>query len=84
MAHFAKVDDNNIVLEVLVIRNEDAPDETTGKQFIESIGLAGNWVQTSYNNNFRGKFAGIGDVYDSEKDEFIVPESSFVETTEQI
>jgi hypothetical protein len=83
MAHFAKINENNKVTEVLVVRNEDAPDETTGKQFLASIGLDGNWIQTSYNNNFRGKFAGIGDVYDSEKDEFIVPETSFVEITQQ-
>lgn len=74
MAHFAKVDDNNIVIQVLVIRNEDAPDETTGKQFIESIGLDGNWIQTSYNNNFRGQFAGLGDVYDEANDVFVTPE----------
>ncbi len=65
MAHFAKID-NGIVREVIVIGNDDAPTEAAGKAFIASIGLAGEWVQTSYNNNpvegqDRGKYAGIGD-----------------------
>ena len=67
MAHFAKVE-NGIVREVLVIGNGDAPTEAAGKAFIASIGLAGEWVQTSYNLNpvegqDRGKYAGIGDVW---------------------
>lgn len=82
MAHFAKLDNNNKVTEVLVVRNEDAPDETTGKQFLVSIGLEGNWVQTSYNENFRGKFAGHGDIYDEENDVFVTPEPT-VEPTIQ-
>lgn len=73
MAHFAQLDENNKVIQVLVVRNEDAPDETTGKEYIASIGFEGTWVQTSYNNNFRGKFATINDSYDSEKDEFVAP-----------
>ena len=68
MAHFARVE-NGIVREVIVVSNEDAPTEAAGKQFIANIGLAGEWVQTSYNNNpiegqHRGKYAGIGDVWD--------------------
>jgi hypothetical protein len=68
MAHFAKVE-NGIVREVIVISNDDAPTEAAGKAFIASIGLAGEWVQTSYNNNpvegaSRGKYAGIGDLWD--------------------
>ena len=67
MAHFAKVE-NGIVRQVIVIANDDAPDEATGQAFIGSIGLAGEWVQTSYNNNpvegaSRGKYAGIGDTW---------------------
>ena len=62
MAHFAKVQDTKVV-EVIVVHNNDAPTEADGQAFIASIGLGGVWVQTSYNNNFRGKFAGIGDVW---------------------
>ena len=75
MAHFAKVE-NGIVREVIVVGNGDAPTEAAGKAFIASIGLAGEWVQTSYNGNpvegaDRGKFAGIGDVWDGSK--FVAP-----------
>ena len=70
MAHFAKIEDG-YVREVIVVRNEDAPDETTGKEFIASIGLDGEWIQTSYNGNFRGTFAGVGMTYDEIKDEFV-------------
>lgn len=68
MAHFARVE-NGIVREVIVVSNDDAPTEAAGKQFIANIGLAGEWVQTSYNNNpvegaSRGKYAGIGDLWD--------------------
>ena len=75
MAHFAKVE-NGIVREVIVISNGDAPTEAKGKEFIAKIGLSGDWVQTSYNNNpiegqDRGKYAGIGDLWDGEK--FVSP-----------
>ena len=75
MAHFAQVS-NGIVSQVIVVSNEDAPDEATGKAFIASIGLAGDWVQTSYNNNpvegaSRGKYAGIGDLWNGT--EFVTP-----------
>jgi hypothetical protein len=68
MAHFAKIE-NGIVREVIVIGNDDAPTEAAGQAFIASIGLDGEWVQTSYNNNpvegaSRGKYAGIGDTWD--------------------
>ena len=67
MAHFAKVE-NGVVREVIVVSNTDAPDEATGQAFIASLGLTGEWVQTSYNNNAvegatRGKYAGIGDLW---------------------
>jgi hypothetical protein len=75
MAHFAKVVDGT-VREVVVIGNDDAPTEAAGKQFIASIGLAGEWVQTSYNSNpiegqDRGKYAGIGDIWDGSQ--FVAP-----------
>ena len=67
MAHFAQVADGK-VQQVIVVSNENAPDEATGQTFIASIGLAGEWIQTSYNNNAvegasRGKYAGIGDLW---------------------
>jgi hypothetical protein len=71
MAHFAKVQDTKVV-EVIVVHNNDAPTEADGLAFIASIGLGGVWVQTSYNNNFRGKFAGIGDVWNGT--DFVVSE----------
>jgi len=75
MAHFAKIQDTKVV-EVIVVHNNDAPTEADGQAFIASIGLDGVWVQTSYNNNAvkgasRGKFAGIGDVWNGT--EFIAP-----------
>lgn len=81
MAHFAKVDDNNLVTEVIVIDNsivdpEDTgtDNESLGQTFItETLGLAGNWQQCSYNNNIRGNFAGIGFTWDESNDEFIPP-----------
>jgi len=63
MAHFAKIE-NGVVREVIVIGNDDAPTEAAGKAFIASIGLAGEWVQTSYSGKTRGNYAGIGDLWD--------------------
>jgi hypothetical protein len=66
MAHFAKIE-NGIVTEVIVVNNETLRDlefpesEAVGQEFIASLGLDGTWKQTSYNNNFRGKYAGLGD-----------------------
>jgi hypothetical protein len=76
MAHFAQISGNSVV-QVIVISNDDAPDEATGKQFIASLGLAGDWIQTSYNNNpvegaSRGKYAGIGDLWNGT--EFTTPQ----------
>jgi len=68
VAHFAHIVDG-IVQTVIVVSNDDAPTEAAGQAFIASIGLSGEWVQTSYNNNpvegaSRGKYAGIGDLWD--------------------
>lgn len=80
MAHFAKLSDSNIVENVIVISNDDCgggefPDsEVIGQAFIaDFLGLDGRWVQTSYNSNFRGIYAGIGYEYDSSLDEFVRP-----------
>ena len=69
MAHFAELDENNIVLRVLVTDN-DFPNE--GYDWLVD-NLGGTWVQTSYNANFRKNFAGIGFSYDPERDAFIPP-----------
>jgi hypothetical protein len=78
MAHFAKIE-NGIVSNVIVINNETLEDldfpesEPLGKEFITSLGLEGDWKQTSYNGNFRGNYARTGDIYDETKDAFIAP-----------
>lgn len=78
MAHFARINDN-IVQQVIVVANADCDggdfpeSEPIGQAFIASLGLAGEWKQTSYNANFRSKYAGIGDRYDAELDEFVAP-----------
>ncbi len=75
MAHFAKIEDG-IVQEVIVVNNEVLLDsegveqEAIGAQFCTDL-FGGEWVQTSYNGNFRGTFAGVGMTYDSVKDEFV-------------
>ncbi len=75
MAHFARIQDNKVA-QIIVVSNDDAPTEAAGKAFLASIGLAGEWVQTSYNNNpiegvSRGKYAGIGDTWNGT--EFVSP-----------
>ena len=78
MAHFASIV-NGSVGRVIVVANEDCgggnfpESEPIGQAFIASLGLDGEWKQTSYNRNFRGKYAGIGDRYDAELDEFVTP-----------
>jgi len=71
MAHFAKINDENIVEQVILVSNDDAPNEKAGKKFIANLGIEGIWIQTSYNNSIRGKFAGIGDTYNQDQDVFI-------------
>jgi hypothetical protein len=67
MAHFAQIE-NNIVTQVLVVDNAQ---EHRGQEFLANdLGLGGTWVQTSYNGNIRGKYAGIGDIYDPVDDVF--------------
>jgi len=68
MAHFAQVDENNTVVRVLVVPDEQ---EHRGNEYLNELGLTGNWIQTSFNNQIRGKFAGSGDIYDSINDVFI-------------
>ena len=78
MAHFAQINSDNIVEQVIVVNNEVLLDEHGIEQ--EALGAAfcadtfgGEWVQTSYNGNFRGRYAGAGMTYDPIKDEFVTP-----------
>jgi hypothetical protein len=80
MAHFAELDNNNVVLRVLVVSNDAITDangqeqEALGVTFLQGLfGADTIWVQTSYNGTIRGKYAGIGDTYDSEADVFVAP-----------
>ena len=62
MAHFAQIDENNVVLQVVVVDNSQ---EHRGQEFLaKDCNLGGTWIQTSYNANFGGKFAGVGDTWD--------------------
>ncbi len=79
MAHFAEIDENNIVTRVIVVHNnellvDDVESETKGIDFCESLFGHRNWLQTSYNGNIRYNFAGIGYTWDSENDAFIAPQ----------
>lgn len=72
MAHFARIDENNIVQEVLVVDNLV---EHRGEDFLANeLGLGGRWIQTSYNGNFRKQYAGVGYYYDETKDIFVSPQ----------
>lgn len=77
-AHAARIDENGVVREVIVIPNVGDTHEAV-TAFCNSIGLAGTWLDTSYTGSRRGKYAGIGDVYDSELDEFVSPVTGVVE-----
>lgn len=78
MAHFAQIDENNVVQQVIVVHNNELLDEngieqeSKGIQFCQSL-FGGNWVQTSYNASFRKNYAGQGYTYDSVRDAFISP-----------
>ena len=94
MAHFAQIDDNNIVINVLVVPNDQ---EHRGQEFLaDDLGLGGRWIQTSYNTRkgiheyggtpLRMNYAGLGYTYDETRDAFIPPkpdegEWKFDETT---
>jgi hypothetical protein len=78
MAHFAQLDENNVVTQVIVVGNKDTSDangvekEHIGAAFCEKL-LGGTWKQTSYNGNMRKNYAGIGYTYDADRDAFIPP-----------
>ena len=78
MAHFAELDENNVVKRVIVVGNADTSDangvekEHIGAAFCERL-LGGTWKQTSYNNNMRKRYAGIGYTYNADLDAFVPP-----------
>jgi hypothetical protein len=78
MAHFAQLDENNVVTQVIVVSNNELLD--ANGQESEELGIAfcqrlfgGNWKQTSYNHNMRKRYAGIGYSYNAELDAFVPP-----------
>ena len=82
MAHFAEINDNNIVTRVLVVSDDD---EDRGQEFLaDDLDLGGTWVQTSYNTRagvhhdggtpLRGNYAGVGFTYDAARDAFYEPQ----------
>jgi hypothetical protein len=80
MAHFAKLDENNVVTQVIVVDNKDIIDPHTGQEdeiygiaFCKKL-LGGNWKQTSYNNSMRVRYAGIGYSYNAALDAFVPPQ----------
>ena len=77
MAHFAQINDDSYVTQVIVVSNNELLDnsnesETKGIEFCQSL-FGGNWKQTSFNNSIRKNYAGIGYFYDAQRDAFIAP-----------
>ena len=85
MAHFAKLNSENIVEQVVVVHNNDAPDEATGIAFLNNLFGDATWVQTSYNGNIRKNYASVGGTYDPQRNAFIAAkkesDTHFDETT---
>lgn len=75
MAHYAQLDENNTVINVIVVSDEY---EADGENYC-SLTFGGTWKQTSYNNKIRGTFAGIGYKYDAKKDVFVAPTQPEIE-----
>ena len=81
MAHFAQLDETNIVTQVIVVHNNEllnekgVESEAKGVVFCQSL-FGGNWIQTSYNGNIRKNYAGIGFTYDPIRDAFIPPKAN--------
>jgi len=87
MIHYAQLDENNVVIQVIVVSNEDIQDENgneveeIGIEFCKNLlGADTRWIQTSYDNNFRKGYAYLGYFYNEELDCFIAPKpfDSFV------
>lgn len=83
MAHFAKLDENNVVTKVVVVAN-DIPTSNgqlgendmhpDGEKWCRIFFKGGTWKQTSYNNSFRKQYAAVGSTYNADKDIFIAPQ----------
>lgn len=82
MAHFAQLDENNVVQQVIVISNDVCGEPTlqfpdtcaAGRAFIaNTLKFAGKWKQCSYNGKFRGDYPGVGWTYDQQNDTFVAP-----------
>jgi len=78
MAHFAKLDENNNVIDVLAVSNDvliidGAESEQAGIDFLTELYGHNLWKQTSYNRNFRKNYAGVGFFYNADFDAFIAP-----------
>ena len=78
MAHFAQINSDNVVTQVIVVSNSDCgggeypASDPIGAAFCHNL-LGGTWKQTSYNNNFRKRYAGIGYTFNEELDAFVAP-----------
>ena len=78
MAHFAQINSDNVVTQVIVVSNADCgggeypESDAVGAAFCTNL-LGGTWKQTSYNNNFRKRYAGIGYTFNAELDAFVAP-----------
>ena len=85
MAHFAEIDDSDIVLRIIVIDNEmllttdGAESEELGSAYCTQL-FGGTWIQTSYNARIRNKYAAIGDRYDRVTDRFLDPTADLIDT----
>jgi hypothetical protein len=78
MAHYAQLDENNVVVNVIVVANDDemvngVESEEKGIEFCRNL-FGGTWKKTSYSNSTRKNFAGIGYIYDETRDAFIEPQ----------
>jgi hypothetical protein len=78
MAHFARLDENNVVTQVIVVHNNELLDENGVEQELKGLAFCqslfgGNWKQTSYNGSIRKNYAGVGYLYDDSRDAFIAP-----------
>lgn len=80
MAHFAELDSNNIVINVVrvadgeLLKTDGTESELKGKKFLNKVLGQSTWVQTSINGTIRKNYAGIGDIYDSTRDAFVKPQ----------
>ncbi len=85
MAHYAEIDASDIVTRVVVVANEvthatatGVEDEALGAAFLTDL-LGGDWVQTSYNGTMRARYAGVGYLFDRQREEFVPPDWTLVD-----